>query len=319
MKKFLKNGLLFASAALFLFTACDSVEDAITTAPSVTVTVEDPQDEYVPGDVIDLVVEFTANAPVVGATINAETEDFTINLTENGISNNIIDLNAFNVAGNTEGSFTIPGFEIPEEAANLTLSFTVEMEDEEGRFGEGTLDLLIEEAGINFYEQVLFGAQGNAEKGFYNSLDNIRYSYGEARDASGVNGSPVDFAYYWGSNNKNTIASIDDGGLNTVYSSVNLPIENIFGPRNSTRFRVTALSPSEFAEITSESTLIAAADSELNTNSSATDLQIGSVVAFELDADRGGYFGLIHVTEINDTNGTGTVTIEVKVQQPDNE
>ena len=29
----------------------------------------------------------------------------------------------FSVASETEGSFTIPGFTIPEEAANLTLSF----------------------------------------------------------------------------------------------------------------------------------------------------------------------------------------------------
>jgi uncharacterized surface protein with fasciclin (FAS1) repeats len=167
---------------------------------------------------------------------------------------------------------------------------------------------------VNTYTTVLLGGQGNDEKGFYNAFSNVRYSYAEARDASGVEGSPVDLAYYFGANNEATLAAIDSDGLNAVYTAVGLPIEGIFGTRNSTKFRVTDLGPADFGGILLNSQLEMAASSENNTNVSATNLQEGSVVAFTLDGDRGAYVGLIRVVEIDDTNGNGTITIEVKVQ-----
>lgn len=167
---------------------------------------------------------------------------------------------------------------------------------------------------VNTYTTVLLGGQGNDEEGFYNAFSNVRYSYAEARDASGVEGSPVDLAYYFGANNEATLAAIDSDGLNAVYTAVGLPIEGIFGSRNSTKFRVTDLGPADFGGILLNSQLEMAASSENNTNASATNLQEGSVVAFTLDADRGAYVGLIRVVEIDDTNGNGTITIEVKVQ-----
>jgi transforming growth factor-beta-induced protein len=163
---------------------------------------------------------------------------------------------------------------------------------------------------VNTYTTVLLGAQGNAEEGFYGSLNNVRYGYGAARD----NSASVDLAYYFGNTNEATIAAIDDGGLNAVYTAVGLPIEGIFAARNSTRFRVTDLAPEQFGGILLNSQLEAAASSENNTNTDATNLQEGSVVAFTLDAARGAYVGLIRVVEIDDTNGNGTITIEVKVQ-----
>lgn len=167
---------------------------------------------------------------------------------------------------------------------------------------------------LNKYTTVLLGSQGNDAEGFYNAFSNVKYSYAEARDASTVSASPVDFAYYFGNTNKATLASIDDAGLNAVYTTAGLPIEGIFGTRNSTKFRVTSLAPAQFDGILLNSQLEAAASSENNTNSSATDLQAGSVVAFTLDSDRGSYVGLIKVVSLDDTNGTGTMTIEVKVQ-----
>ncbi|MGM0581446.1 MAG: fasciclin domain-containing protein [Bacteroidota bacterium] len=163
---------------------------------------------------------------------------------------------------------------------------------------------------VNTYTTVLLGGQGNAEEGFYGAINNMKYGYGAARD----NSASVDLAYYFGNTNEATIAAIDDGGLNAVYTAVELPIEGIFETRNSTRFRVTDLAPEQFGGILLNSQLETAASSENNTNSSATNLQEGSVVAFTLDAARGAYVGLIRVVEIDDTNGEGTITIEVKVQ-----
>jgi uncharacterized surface protein with fasciclin (FAS1) repeats len=166
---------------------------------------------------------------------------------------------------------------------------------------------------VNKYTTVLLGGQGSTEKGFYNAFSNVRYSYAEARDASTVESSPVDIAYYFGATNEATLASIDSDGLNNVYSSVDLPIEGIFGTRNSTGLRVTSLSPEQFDGILLNSQLEAAAASENNTNASATNLSEGSVVAFTLDQARGGYSGLVKVVSV-DGNGNGTITLEVKVQ-----
>ncbi|GAA5034523.1 hypothetical protein GCM10011506_29590 [Marivirga lumbricoides] len=316
MKKLFRNAwMLSAIAGTLFFTACDD-EDEVSSNPSVSIEVADEQDTYSVGETVNFEVNFTSTANVVGASVDVSTEenDFDLTISNGGIVSNVVDLNFFNVAGVQEGNFTISGFVIPEEAAGSTLTFEITMQDSEGRTGTANAELVVEERGIEFYEQVLFGAQGNAEEGFYNAISNIRYGYAEAREASGSSGSPVDFAYYWGSNNKNSIAAIDDAGLHSVYNSVDLPISGVFGTRNSTRFRVTELSPADFNAIENNSDLVASAASELNTNTAATQLAVGSVVAFKLDEDRGDYVGLIHVTAINDTNGEGTITIEVKVQ-----
>ena len=316
MKKFLKNGLLFASAALFLFTACDSVEDAITTAPSVTVTVEDPQDEYDPGDVIDLVVDFSANAAVVGATINTETEDFTITLTANGIANNIIDLNAFNVAGNTEGSFTIPGFEIPEEAANLTLSFTVEMEDEEGRLGEGTLNLEIADSDPvrSFTNVLVFAPAGDGSTNTWFSTN-----LGETVTEAEVNASAepssidVDFGYYYGNSDQASISSPN------AYPTLNNTIDiSDWNTRNSTEFKLTTISDEEYIGIKTSADLatVWSRSDNVNQGETITNLEVGDVVAFQLDTEnKDGLYGVFKVIAITPgTDSNDSMEIEVLVQ-----
>jgi hypothetical protein len=164
---------------------------------------------------------------------------------------------------------------------------------------------------VNAYSTVLLGAQGNAEEGFYDAISNTRYSYAGARDASG--GAAVDFAYYYGNSNENSLGAIDSDDLHAVYNSVELPIEGIFGTRNATRFQVTELGPDEFNAVTSNSGIIAIANSELTSEPDATNLTVGNVVAFRLDASRGSALGLIHIAEVNDTNGEGSITINVKV------
>lgn len=306
MIKLFKNALMLSAlgSALF-FTSCDdTVEGPNTDGPSVTVTTAETS--YAAGAVARINVSFNAPAGIAGATLMVEADN------GESFQPSVLDLNSIGIASDTLGEFFVP-VTVPESTLDATVTISVEIEDTEGRTAESSVDFDVT-AAINTYTAVLLGAQGNANEGFYDALDNEKYDYANARNASTVNSSPIDFAYYWGETNGNTLAAIDDSGLDNVYSSVSLPIEGIFGTRNSTRFRVTSLSPEDFDGIGTESALISSADSELNTNSAATNLSVGSVVAFELDADRGGYLGLAKVTAINDTNGNGTITIEVKVQ-----
>ncbi len=321
MKKLFRNAMMLsAMAGTLFFTACDNDEDVLPDGPNVSVEVENEQDVYNAGDRINLDVNFTASSNIVGGSLDVTSGDNSYDVTINngGVVSNVIDLNFFEVTSTQEGSFTISGFPIPDQAANSTLTITVSIEDGDGNVGEGTVNLeIVDSQPIQFYEQVLFGAQGSDEPSFYDALDNDRFGFAGARDASTTESSPIDFAYYYGNTNKNTIASIDSDGLNAAFVATNpdLSIANTFGTRNSTRFRVTDLSPADFEAINSNASLISDADSELNSNVAATELVVGSVVAFKLDEDRGGYVGLIHVTAINDTNGNGTITIEVKVQE----
>ncbi|MGJ3236545.1 hypothetical protein [Marivirga sp.] len=322
MMKFLKNGLLFALAGAFVFTACDPAEDEtpVGSAPNVTVSVENEQDAYVPGDVINLVVDFTADAPVVGATINTETEEFTITLTANGISDNVIDLNAFNVASETEGSFTIPGFEIPEEAANLTLTFTVEMEDGEGRLGEGSLDVEVGEnaVAINEFTAQLLGGPQNPDYGsFFDAVEGEVYTVSEAFQAE--NTDKNDLVFWYGSTSGYAIGAIDDENAIIAFDSqAGVNLENL-NPSSESRFKLL-VGDIDFASIENEEQLLNAFNGDGNSDETrVSDLNIGDVFGITLDAERGSRIGLIEVEDISgDSPSTRSITINVKIQAEDN-
>jgi|GEM_PF-797009 uncharacterized surface protein with fasciclin (FAS1) repeats len=161
----------------------------------------------------------------------------------------------------------------------------------------------------NSYTTVLLGSQGSAEASFYDAVQNATKGYAASRDASAT----VDFAYYWGANNLNSLGSIDSEDLHTVFNSVDLPIEGIFATRNATRFQVTELGAADFDAIVTNAQVSGIANSELTSQTDATQLVEGNVVAFKLDDARGGLFGLIKIAEVNDTNGTGSITIDVKI------
>jgi len=161
----------------------------------------------------------------------------------------------------------------------------------------------------NSYSTVLLGSQGSDDPSFYNAIENKRTGYAASRDAS----ASVDFAYYYGNNNLNSLGSVDSDDLHAVFNSVDLPIKDIFETLNATRFQVTDLGSEQFAGITTNAEIMAIANSELTSETDATELAAGNVVAFKLDDARGGLFGLINIAEVNDTNGTGSITIDVKV------
>jgi hypothetical protein len=301
MMKFLKNGLLFALVGAFVLTACDPAEDEtpVGSAPNVTVSVENEQDVYLPGDVIDLVVDFTADDPVVGATINAETEEFILTFDATGISNNVIDLNEFDVASSTEGSFTISGIQIPNEFANQTLTFTIEMEDSEERSGQGTLDIEIGEAStplISYTEILVYApaADGSTNTWFSTNLGET-VTEAEVNAGAAPNSVDVDFGYYYGANTD--FASIASPN---AYSVAGIDISD-WNTRNATEFKLTTISGEEYLEITSSEDLAAVWDREDNINEgeTITNLEVGDVVAFQLDPDnKDGLYGVFRVIDI---------------------
>lgn len=260
------------------------------------------------------------NAVFEGAKIDPSTADVAV--LEARILNHVIsnkNLAAADIQGQLQGgdnTLTTLGGEVTvaptEFQGNATLSIGgAAVVSPDNVTSNGTVHAVagLVSSNSNSYSTVLLGSQGSSNKGFYNAIDNARTTYAVSRDASAM----VDFAYYYGNANLNSLGAIDSDDLNAVFNSVNIPIDGIFETKNATRFQVTELGSEQFAGITTNAQVIAIANSELTSEKDATKLVAGNVVAFKLDDARGGLFGLIHVAEVNDTNGTGSITIDVKI------
>ena len=327
MKKITQKLLLVALTASAALTSCGDDEDPVINNPSLQVagTADEATLSQSAVNEVSIGATLTFNATIsadggfntlfvlnpdesdIVSPINENTPNITITTNDDGsedASYSLVVPTASFAAGNYQFNFVATD-NVGLGQASDTVSFDI--------------TLAAASPDVNSYQTVLLGAQGNSNEGFYDALTNTRYGYAGARDASTLTESPVDFAYYWGSENNSTIAAIDDTGLNSVYSSVELPIEGIFGTRNSTRFLSSTLSAAEFDAIENNDELSAAADFEVAGESSSTQLMVDQVIAFQFDEDRGGAFGLIKISSIDDTNGTGTITIDVKVPGSDDE
>lgn len=296
----------------FLFSCGEDEEDVNPfAAPSLTVTAMTGSGtlsnggEVTAGDSVEFTIDVTAaggfNTLFVSGSLTAQVNRNDLNLDAGATAANDIKIGWIDITTAQVGSTASIKF-VASDDANQT----------------DTVDFIFTivapaSPAVTSFETILLGAQGNSEEGFYNALEDIRYSYAEARDASGVGSSTVDFAYYFGATNGNTLAAIDDTGLNSVYSSVSLPIDGIFATRNSTTFTTTTWTAAEFDGVATNADLVAAASFEVGSESSARNLSNDQVVAFQFAEARGGAFGLIKISSIDDTNGNGTITIEVKV------
>ncbi len=302
---------ILAIATVVFVTSCGEDDSVTAEIPSVTVTATlgDETTSLSSGGEITAgeSVIFTVNGTAPGGfntlfvsgsgsiTINRNDLNLEAGATETGpIVLDPIPTTAANAGSSALYNFVVVD-ELDQQSDTLKFSFSIVSPD------------------VETYEMVLLGAQGNTNEGFYNAKENIRYTYADARDASTVTSSPVDLAYYWGATNNSTIAALDDTGLDNVYTAVNLPISNIFGTRNATRFVSSNLTATEFDGVANNAQLESAAVFELGGESSATGLSADDVLAFEFAEARGGGFGLIKIVSVDDTNGNGTITIEVKV------
>ncbi|WKK75791.2 fasciclin domain-containing protein [Marivirga salinae] len=260
------------------------------------------------------------NAVFDGAGIDPSTAD--VGFLEAVILNHVIvgdNLAAADIQGQLAGgdnTLTTLGGEVTvaptEFQGNPTLSIGgAAVVSPDNVTGNGTVHAIagFVSSNSNSYSAVLLGSQGSSSPSFYNVIANATSGYGASRDAS----ASIDFAYYYGATNEVSLGAIDSEDLNSVFSSVDLPIADIFETRNATRFQVTSLSAAEFDGIVTNAQVAGVANSELTSNPDATNLEEGSVIAFKLDDARGGLFGLVKVAEVNDTNGTGSITIDVKV------
>ena len=287
---------VFAAGLIFL-SSCGGEDEEVFEIPSITLTTS----SY---------TGFVGETATISGTITAPggLNVYRITVIVDGVEGTPVEFPRGSTI-ETEANFSYD-YTLVESQVGSSVVVEIEAVDEVNQVGTATFTITTQAAAINEYTTLLFGAQGNAEPGFYDALTNTQYTYANAS----ANSSDVDLAYYWGATNNSTLAAMDDAGLNAVYTAVGLPIEGNFATRNSTRFAATTLTAGDFTAITNEVQLLNSFNFDNATNSNAPQLAEGDVIAFVLDADRGGLSGLIHIAAINDTNGNGTITINVKIQ-----
>lgn len=150
---------------------------------------------------------------------------------------------------------------------------------------------------------ISMGGQTNSTIGsFFDYTNQLVMLLGEANNAPGS----VDFAYYSGSTNLQTLSAPDDSQLPQVFASV-----SNWSVKNNTRFRKTTLTAADFDNLNDGETSKPIED-EATTGaflSLANKLSVGDVIVFITAG--GQEFGLLKVTAIN-AGSAGTITFDLK-------
>lgn len=216
---------------------------------------------------------------------NGVNEDSTITFANNTTTYQ----GTFTFTAPAAGSTNVITFTVTDKAGKVNIeSITVT-----GTSGAGT---------ISAYSATLLGGQDNASLGSAFSSSNGQVYL---KAAAATNSSIIDFVYFYGASNLASLAAPDDASVDgSTANSVDLT--DTYPTKNATRFMTTSVTPAEFIAMTDDANFPAFSGS----SSLENNLAVGDVIAFETV---GGKVGLVHVAAIT-TGATGTITIDVKVQ-----
>jgi len=227
---------LFVSAAVMV-SSCS--KDTTETDPGPSLTLKGGAD-YTSADVT-IQLGTTIKVGVIGGKSSVsgnKLTKFKFIFTSNNIPTTLLDstINTDSFNWETELEFTSVGtgilsFELTDKGNMVTTkSFSVTIED------PGTL--------INKYPNVVFGSWNDAVGSFFSSTEGINYTVGQT-SASASNQLKIDFLFFKGAINGNTIASPDDADANTI---VDLQLSG-WTNKNQTRFNPTTITPAQFDAI----------------------------------------------------------------------
>ncbi|MEM7548785.1 MAG: hypothetical protein AAF363_03875 [Bacteroidota bacterium] len=242
-----------------------------------------------------------------------------IDLSDNIVFNDetISDPNDFENSFSKEIDFD---FDDPQLLSSI-VNFEITVVDRAGQSDVENLIVVVSSPSVALRSMVLLGAQINSNPSFYDAIGDRKFLFDEARSESVTDSSIVDFAYYFGEG-MNSLSAIDDEELNDVFVAANssFSIENGFTTRNATRFVNVSdnVSSDDFNDIVNGAQLLGAASLAGEGTSRVTNLEVGNVIAFQLADSRAGLFGLVRIVEINDTDGEGTITVDIKIQTLNN-
>lgn len=317
MKKLFNQLLLFAViGSVVLLTSCgDDDSEDLPAGPSIDVqltsgqTITDDTVRAESGGTISFDVDITAPGGFnVLRVTNASDNSTVVEITRTDLQ---LEAPATVVPTIPTGDLPLP--DVTEDAI-VTLDFTVV--DDANQTAVTTVVIEVEsDPSVTIYNTFLLAAplgDGTSET-FFSTTTGEKYSYNEVTGTGEDLSSEIDFGYYYGVNNKATLAGIEAYPT----SIVNVDAWN---NQNVTLFRTTTMTEAEFDAISEFDSDDIAAEFEVGTAEvgEKTNLTAGTVLAFKTDAAKtgGSKFGLLKVVSVVGTDGQGDgINIEVKVNK----
>ncbi|HLO90090.1 MAG TPA: hypothetical protein VK172_02890 [Lentimicrobium sp.] len=290
MKKWnLLLSMLFISSAIFV-TSCSKDETA--TGPSLSLK---GGATYTSTDKT-IQVEDPILVGVTGTSGDANLTRFKFSITSNNVATTILDstFNSANFNYDQELTFTSVG-----EARLL-----FELWDKDGNKDEKSFNITVEDAGMQVvkYSNVELGSWNDAVGSFYSSTENIVYTRGQLT-TSVSNQAKIDFLFFKGTTNGNTIASPDDTDANTI-NDLQL---NLWTNKNQTRFNTTDITVAQFDAITTSFQFPVFQMGSQTTK--VNNLTEGQVVMFKTES---GKLGLIKVVDLYSRGDLAKVDVVVQ-------
>jgi hypothetical protein len=281
--------LILAVAIATAFTSCKKDDDIVNPEPSIDFK----------GGANYTATDVTINAGeqiLVGfnAAYNPDTEEnltnFKVVLTSNNVSQTLIDSTINTASYSTDINITFP------EAGSARLEATIT--DEAGRTDAVSFNITIDEAGVKVvkYSDITLGSWNDAIGSFYAANENEIYTVSQAFN----NQAKVDFIFYKGVQNMNTISAPDDADLSEI-TTFNMADWTI---KNETRFVMTSMTAAEFDAIGDYYSFTEFGQN--TTTSKVVDLENGAVVQFRT---QDGDYGLIKVVNFYSRGDLGVIDV----------
>lgn len=165
--------------------------------------------------------------------------------------------------------------------------------------------------------KLLFAPTGDkTSKTFFSTNTGDTWSLNEV-NGSGNNSPNIDFGYYYGKDNKASLAAPASFPSN-IYD---LAAAN-WGTRNATGFKKATVTAAEFDALTNGEDIVNAWEAVTTTATGVlNNLAANDVIVFQVDSDKPstlnpGKYGLIKVVSIEGEAGSdGKITLDVKIQQ----
>ena len=183
-----------------------------------------------------------------------------------------------------------------------------ELWDEDGMRNERSFEIVVLEApgvAVTRYVDVELGSFNDAVGSFFSSTEGITYTIGQASVSPAIQ-AKIDFLYFYGQTNKNTIASPDDPDANSIVElKLNLWLS---ANKNPTRFNPINMTAAQFDAIG----LIyqfPTFDFGLQTTK-VNNLREGDIFIFKTKDDK---LGLVKITYLSTTRGdkvTATIIVQ---------
>ncbi|MDY0103698.1 MAG: hypothetical protein RBS07_12255 [Lentimicrobium sp.] len=237
MKKwnFLFMSLLMSAAVMV--SSCGSDDEEVDPGPSINL--KGGTGYTSENDTIRVNTAITVGVTGLKSSVSGQKlTRFKFSITSNNIATTFVDSTISSDSFTWETDLTFTG------VGQARLLF--ELWDKGGMSNQQSFDLVIEDPGtaINKFVDVEFGSWNDAIGSFFSSTEGITYTVGQT-STSPLNQAKIDFLFFYGATNKNTMASPDDADANTI-NDLKL---NLWTNKNQTRFNSTNITTAQFDAI----------------------------------------------------------------------